>query len=520
MSAERDRQAHDVEPVPKVCGIETEYGIVCRGVEMSAVAASTLLVSAHSAATPDAPGAIWDFSDETPGADARGASAATGFVVPTDQQTMNTVLTNGARFYVDHAHPEISTPECVRPSQVVLYDRAAEEIVREAMEAAGRLVPGAELIAYKNNSDGKGNSYGCHENYLVSRNLPFGRLARQISLHFVSRQVFTGAGKLGLERDGSGSDGETAGVYQLSQRADFFEEPVGLETTIRRPVVNTRDEPHCDPEKYRRLHVIVGDANMSETATFLKVGTTALVLAAIETGAVPSDLALADPVAEMKLVSRDPSLGHTVETTDGRRMTALELQWTLLEACDKMLRNCDVDPLGGEGEEILGLWGEVLTMLETDSPVLREIVDWVAKWRLIEGYAARHGLDEASPRLKAIDLQYHDLRLDRCLSLRAGLRVVADPGAVREAVSAPPIETRAWFRGEVLRRWPESVVAANWDSVVIDTGGETLLRIPMMEPLRGSRDAVGSLLARCTTAADMVAALGAEPAHPWSEPGW
>ena len=207
---------------------------------------------------------------------------------------MNTVLTNGARYYVDHAHPECSTPECRTPSEAVRYDRAAEEIMRASMERAKALLaPDGEIVVYKNNSDGKGNSYGCHENYLVDRGVPFGQLVTQITPHFVTRQVFAGAGKVGCESPGS-TPGDVA--YQLSQRADFFEEEVGLETTLKRPIVNTRDEPHCDATKYRRLHVIVGDANMSEMATFLKVGTTAIVLAMIEDGAVGDELVLAHPV--------------------------------------------------------------------------------------------------------------------------------------------------------------------------------------------------------------------------------
>ena len=207
---------------------------------------------------------------------------------------VNAVLTNGARYYVDHAHPEISTPEVSTAREAVVWDRAAEEIVRASMEYARPLLAaGGELVVYKNNSDGKGNSYGCHENYLLARELPFGRLAAQITPHFVTRQIFCGAGKVGCELPGRAPDDV---VYQLSQRADFFEEEIGLETTLKRPIVNTRDEPHCDPQKYRRLHVIVGDANMSEVATYLKVGTTAIVLAMIEDDELGDDWLLGNPV--------------------------------------------------------------------------------------------------------------------------------------------------------------------------------------------------------------------------------
>ena len=192
---------------------------------------------------------------------------------------VNAVLTNGARYYVDHAHPEYSTPECSNALELVVHDHAGELILTRSMEAASHLLPpGEEIVIYKNNSDGKGNSYGCHENYLVDRAVPFSRIVHGLTPHLVSRQIYAGAGKIGEEV----AHGGDAPVFQLSQRADFFEEEVGLETTLKRPIINTRDEPHADPQKYRRLHVIVGDANLAEVATFLKVGVTALVLAMIE----------------------------------------------------------------------------------------------------------------------------------------------------------------------------------------------------------------------------------------------
>ncbi|MGA1143268.1 MAG: proteasome accessory factor PafA2 family protein, partial [Ilumatobacteraceae bacterium] len=271
--------------IPKVCGIETEYGIVVRDADLNAVSASSLLINAFLGRTETR--AAWDFFDEQPGNDARGLLLGEILAPEVETHLVNTVLTNGARYYVDHAHPECSTPECRTVSDVVLYDRAAEEIMRRSMTRAASLLPdGGEIVVYKNNSDGKGNSYGCHENYLVDRAVPFGRLASQVTPHFVTRQVFAGAGKVGCESPGA-VPGDVA--YQLSQRADFFEEEVGLETTLKRPIVNTRDEPHCDPAKYRRLHVIVGDANMSEVATFLKVGTTAVVLSMIEDDVLGDD---------------------------------------------------------------------------------------------------------------------------------------------------------------------------------------------------------------------------------------
>ena len=240
------------------------------------------------------------------------------------------MLTNGARYYVDHAHPEYSTPECADPLEATLFDKAGERILARSMEAARRLLPaGQEIVVYKNNSDGKGNSYGCHENYLVDRNVPFAALVRNLIPWFVTRQVFTGAGKIGSENGADACD------YQISQRADFFEEEVGLETTLKRPIVNTRDEPHADPQKYRRLHVIVGDANLCEVATFLKVGTTAIVLAMIEDGFIDKDLSISSPVAAIRAVSHDPTLQATVDCASLGRCTAIELQWEFLRLARK-----------------------------------------------------------------------------------------------------------------------------------------------------------------------------------------
>src|SRR5437667_3369390 len=265
----------------------------------------------------------WDFEDESPGRDARGFAREGAAPPEIETHLVNTVLTNGARYYVDHAHPEYSTPECADALELVCADKAGERILARSMQAARRLLGGGqEIVVYKNNTDGKGNSYGTHENYLVDRSVPFATLVRQLLPWFVTRQVFTGAGKVGGE-NGTGHTG-----YQLSQRADFFEEEVGLETTLKRPIVNTRDEPHADPQKYRRLHVIVGDANLSEIATLLKVGVTAIVLSMIEDDWLKDrDFTLQAPVAAIRRVSYDLGLREPLPLADGGTMTALEMQW-------------------------------------------------------------------------------------------------------------------------------------------------------------------------------------------------
>ncbi len=493
----------------KVCGIETEYGIVVRGAENNPVSASSLLINSYIAATTRRVGETvgWDFEDEQPANDARGFSLDDVMAPEIETTLVNAVLTNGARYYVDHAHPEISIPEVTNALEAVRWDRAAEEIIRASMRYANANLPeGGEVVIHKNNSDGKGNSYGCHENYLISRETPFGRIVAQITPHFVTRQIFCGAGKVGCELPGRADD-EVG--FQLSQRADFFEEEVGLETTLKRPIVNTRDEPHCDPQKYRRLHVIVGDANMSEVATYLKVGTTAIVLAMIEDDELGDEWHLANPVPAIRQVSHDPSLQRTVVLRDGRRVKALELQWGLLERARKYERSHGLAAVGETiGADILDRWEQVLSGLESEPESVGNWVDWVAKRRLVDGYAARHDLSPGSARLKAIDLQYHDLRSDRCLALRAGLDTLVPVADVESAMTEPPTTTRAYFRGRCLAKYPADIVAANWDSMVFDVGRDPLRRVPMMEPLRGTADHVARLIDESETAAELLERLG------------
>jgi proteasome accessory factor A len=391
---------------------------------------------------------------------------------------------------------------------VVVWDRAAEEILVASMAAAREVLPpGQEIVVYKNNSDGKGNSYGCHENYLMDRSVPFNRIVHGIMPFFVTRQLFTGAGKVGTEASGLTS---AEVPYQLSSRADFFEEEVGLETTLKRPLVNTRDEPHCDAQKYRRLHVIIGDANLSEVATYLKVGTTAIVLAMIEDDEQPRDLSLAAPVAALRRVSYDLSLGLLLELADGSRMTALELQWQYLDDAKKWAESRGLAAVGEEvGADVLLRWEATLEALETDPGSLATTVDWVAKQHLLTAYAERHGLDWDSPRLAAMDLQYSDLRPERSLAARLGLERISTDAEVASAVSEPPTTTRAYFRGKCLQRFASSIVAANWDSLVFDIGGDPLRRVPMMEPLRGTAAMVDDLLDSCATPAELLDRLGA-----------
>jgi proteasome accessory factor A len=500
----------------KICGIETEYGILVTGMEMSPMTASSLLVNAY---TDDGLSLrAWDFAHERPDVDARMGWNPVAEYPEVEMLMANSVLSNGSRFYVDHAHPEISTPECRSIRDVVLYDRASEEIIRQSLSRANKRLPeGVEMRLYKNNSDGKGNSYGCHENYLVSRHTPFGALSTFITTHFVSRQIYTGAGKVGVEQP---RDGEPRVSYQISQRADFFEEPVGLETTVRRPIVNTRDEPHCDPSQWRRLHVIVGDANMSETATFLKLGSTAIVLGMIEDGVFPESLVIDDPVTEIRRVSHDTTMTHLVYMRDGSYKSALEIQNEILLHATAWVDKLQTDPLGGDCKDILVLWGNVLAKLKSDPDSLADTIDWIAKRRILDAMRKRDDLPYDHPRLKAIDFQYHEMSASRGLFPKLGCLTICEKNDVVRAMSEPPINTRAFFRGKCISTWPQSVTSANWDSVVFDTGEPTLQRIPMMDPLKGTERHVGHLFEECSSVRELLLRLGDDVEEVVDDPGW
>ncbi|HLN15905.1 MAG TPA: depupylase/deamidase Dop [Acidimicrobiales bacterium] len=492
--------------IHKVCGIETEYGILSVGGDGNPIASSSILVNAYAAELERRTG--WDFEDETPGNDARGFAREGAMPPMVETHLANTVLTNGARYYVDHAHPEYSTPECADPLELVRYDKAGEEVLRRSMTAAAAMVPdGPRITVYKNNSDGKGNSYGCHENYLMDRAVPFSRVVTGVVPHFVTRQVFTGAGKVGVETAALDRDEVP---FQISQRAEFFEEVVGLETTLKRPIVNTRDEPHADPRRFRRLHVIVGDANLSEVATFLKVGTTAVVLAMVEDDVTPArDLALEDPVRAMHHVSADLTLRRPLRLAGGTTATALEVQWEIFSAAKRYGKERGLDFLGDEAVAtmVLDRWEAVLTGLESDPESLVRQLDWVAKHQMVEAYRERHGCGWDDGRLAAVDLQYHDLRPERSLYARTHMERLIDDAAVAEAVTEPPRSTRAWFRGNCLARWPDAVVTANWDSLVFDLGTDPLRRVPMMDPLKGTAEHTAELLASSTNPVELLERL-------------
>ena len=367
-------------------------------------------------------------------------------------------------------------------------------------------IPGAGRIQlYKNNTDNKGASYGSHENYLMRRQTPFGDIVRYLTPFFVTRQIVCGAGRVGI-----GQDGHQHG-FQISQRADYFEVEVGLETTLKRPIINTRDEPHADPERYRRLHVIIGDANMSEISTYLKLGTTALVLSMIEERWFADndvDLGIDGPVAALRAISHDPTLRHAVSMRDGRTLTGLQVQAEFLEQARKFVE----DRYGGDADEqtldVLSRWEHVLDRLADDPMLLANELDWVAKLSLLQGYRDREGLDWSAAKLHLVDLQYSDVRPDKGLYnrlvARGSMKRLLTDAEIARAVTEPPEDTRAYFRGRCLAKFAADVAAASWDSVIFDVGRESLQRVPMLEPLRGTKAHVDELLERCDTAAALV----------------
>lgn len=536
----------------RVMGSETEYGIHAPSAPgANATMMSARIIQAYATVTRQraAGGAEtrWDYTDEEPLHDARGWTVDRASADPsqlTDQPPvldaeavalaygrqeleldgqdesgsllMNMVLGNGARLYVDHAHPEYSSPEVTNPRDAVAWDAAGDLVALATVRkvAADTSLPPINL--YKNNTDNKSVSYGSHENYLMPRSVPFGDIIRGLTPFFVSRQVICGAGRVGI-----GQDSSTAG-YQISQRADFFEAEVGLETTIRRPIINTRDEPHATADKYRRLHVIIGDANLSQVSNYLKFGTTAMVLSLIEAGQAPR-IEVHEPVQALQAISHDTTLATTVRLLDGRRVTALDIQWMYYEAAAKLAQETGVaDSVTGDGHThgVLERWESTLSVLGSDPAAASSSVEWVAKKSLLEGYRNRDGLGWDDARLGLVDLQWSDIRPEkglyyRMLSRDRMTRIVDDADIAR-AVGEPPSDTRAYFRGRCVSSFGKDVVGASWDSVIFDVPGlGKLQRVPTREPLRGTRALTGALFDRHQEAGSFLAELlGQKPPPP------
>jgi Pup amidohydrolase len=485
-------------------GTEIEYGIIVKNdPDFDPISSCVLLVNAYRE-DPDGE-ILWDYDQENPLADARGFQVDGEKYTPNQQENIarNKTLINGARYYVDHAHPEYSSPEVTNARDLVIHEKAGERVLEVSRREATALLPdGATMLLHKNNSDRKGNSYGSHENYLMDRQTSFKRVVEQLMPFFVTRQVYCGAGKVGSENRAQPCD------YQISQRADFFEVEVALDTMIKRPIINTRDEPHADREKYRRLHCIVGDSNMSEYTIYLRNGVTALVVSMIEDGAIPDGLVLRDPVRAIKQVSHDPTCKTELALDNGKKMTAVQLQAEYLEAALRYAATRDLDPIV---QDVIQKWQYVIEKLAGDPMDLHREIDWISKKKLIETFMDRKELDWRDHQVGMLDLQYHDTRPEKGLYFmleRQGRveRIVTDE-EIAAAVYNPPQDTRAYFRGECLRRYPAEVFGVNWDSISFGVEGQPVKRIMMSEPLKGTAAHVEDLLDSSSTAADLVSKL-------------
>ncbi|MBC3185565.1 proteasome accessory factor PafA2 [Corynebacterium sp. zg-331] len=486
-------------------GTETEYGIATPSEPgLSPIITSSHAVVAYAAAHTGAR-SRWDYQDESPLRDTRGFDLRRYHTVPVvDPDAVgvaNVMLPNGARLYVDHAHPEYSSPECADAWQALLYDAAGDVIISQAIRDVQRLSehntsvlkghePCPPLKIYKNNVDGKGASYGSHENYHYSRDTDFEELSQALIPFFVTRQVLVGAGRMGIGEE-SQDDG-----FQISQRADYFRQEVSLETTLNRGIINTRDEPHADAERYGRLHVIVGDANRSHTSTLLKLGMTSLVIDAVEAEVDFSDLRLCDPVGDLTRVSRDLDLRVRLALRDGRELTALEILAQY---------RARVRPLSATDARVLAAWDEAAALLAHDPMAAAHLLDWVAKYALIRAYQER-GATPGDPRLRLIDLQYSDVDPQRslysALVRKKRMRTLLSAEEIARAAVAPPAHSRAWLRGQLLARFPAEIAAASWQSLALDD-----LRLSMPEVGRLTEAEVGDLVARATSAAEVLRGL-------------
>lgn len=487
----------------RVVGTETEFGIAARHIESFDPVAHSLQLIGHYPGLP-APHAIWDYENENPLLDARGFEVEGERERPGPEynRLLNKVLANGGRLYVDGAHPEYSTPECTNPRQIIAFERAGERIMATCLDALSRARDKEQFVLYKNNSDGKGNSYGYHENYLLPRSVPFERIVQVLVPFLVTRPIYAGAGKVGAENQTAPAE------YQISQRADFFECLVDLNTMVKRPIINTRDEPHADFSKYRRLHVIVGDANMAELSTYLKIGTMTVVLAMLEAGAEFPKIELDDPVQAIKDVSRDLDMKRSLRLADGRVTSAIGIQRTYLKTAMDFYACHDLSQIT---KDILVRWEEVLEKLEQDPMLLVRELDWVAKRHMIRSYQERKGCGWDDPRIAMLDLQYHDVRPDKGLyyTLERGHLIdrLLNDGEIVRAEQTPPTDTRAYFRGQCLKKFSRAVYAASWTSVLLDVGNATIKRIPLMDPLRGTESLTRELLEGSDSAESLLAKL-------------
>ncbi|MBI3606403.1 MAG: Pup--protein ligase [Nitrospirae bacterium] len=407
----------------------------------------------------------------------------------------NAFLSNGARFYQDTGcHPEYSTPECDRLRDLVIHDKAGERLLETCLPMAEKRLREEGLVGdiyiFKNNTDSMGNTYGCHENYLMRRDLDFWKITEQLIPFFVTRQVFTGAGKV-LKVSGRTH-------FFLSQRAQHIHEKTSSSTTSSRSIINTRDEPHADAEKYRRLHIIVGDSNMSELTTYLKVGTTAVVLSMIEEGFTVKGMELEDPVKAIRDISRDPTLKKRVRLEDGRELTALEIQMTYYERAEAYL-----SALGTSADEttrdLIEYWGHVLQTLATNPMKLAQELDWVIKKNMMDSFTARKNCGWDDPRIALMDLQYHDVKRNRglyyLLERQDLVERLATEDEIQRAMTIPPQSTRAKVRGDFIKFAKEKNRSYTVDWTYLKLNGYWEETILCMDPFASSNKRVEELIA-------------------------
>ncbi|MCX8103557.1 MAG: proteasome accessory factor PafA2 family protein [Candidatus Bipolaricaulota bacterium] len=459
----------------RLLGIETEYGLLVDGVDVTdLVDEARALVQSYAELSAQP----WDYRDEDPLRDARGWHAPALTINPKDEvyekpsrkhlsaseDHADRVLPNGARFYHDHGHPEYSTPECRSLQELIAHDKAGERLVWTAAQAYAQKA-GRTVSIFKNNIDYHGMSFGCHENYLVTRALPFERLIAGLIPFLVTRILFAGAGRVG---------GENRWVdFQLSQRADFFTELCSVDTLDRRPLINSRDEPHADEKLYRRLHVICGDANLSEYATALKVGTTALVLATLEAGYGPPGT-LKDPIKALKELSRDQSHRWLVELEEEGTISALDVQRAYLKAAQDLFHHRDT-----ETDWILHEWEVVLDDLEADSARCADRLDWVAKRHVLQTFIETEKLSWRDEIVRSLDLEYHALDPNRSLFYelhnQGVLRKLVTEDEIARAMRQPPRDTRAYIRGLCVQKFSSAMRALNWGRITLSQNGQDVM---------------------------------------------
>jgi len=510
--------------IPKVVGLEQEYAITVKGApDLSPYQASCALVNAYArqlGLRQPQMAILWDYAHETPYQDIRGPlfgkSARQEVASKEDNLAINAPLPNGARLYTDHAHPEYSTPECLTAREAVACDKAGERILCAALTALREAMPGLAVQLFKNNIDHQGHSFGCHENYLLAAAAHEkyfvrhpDRLLAFLVPFLVTRQIYAGAGRISAQAPAS---------FQISQRADFMATIFGLETTHNRPLINTRAEHHADPQAFRRLHLILGDANMCEVAAFLKISTCQLVLLMLEDDFLRLDCRLQDPLAAMHQISRN--FTHAVALADGRSLTPIELQERFWEQAAAYCQTLAPEA-AAPWQEVLQTWQEVLQGLkqlrlarsgdlEDDPAGLRQRLDWVLKLWLLSRHRRQKNLAWDNPALRILDVHYHDINpqagLFYHLQQQGQTQRLLTEAEIDHFVRFPPDTTRAYFRGQCLSRFPEEVFLVNWEVVGFNHGRVHRL-VPLLNPLKGTKAHCADLFDRARSSQELVALL-------------